>query len=181
MKNTVSNGHTRKHRYFSCSARKGKASWRMRQDHLQEEPARRKNQRCRAENIHPKAAVAGRLPGPEQPIMILPSSHSSAECGSRNEGGSERSSEGLESHDGHLPWPVCAFRLWMRKKHPAPGSSVEQEPSKTKNKHYNIFLLWRQIDTESDFRPIVSAAFFEYPQREAMIWQLKEEIFILRI
>ena len=134
MKNTVPDGHTRKHRYLSCSARKGKASWRMRQDHLQEEPDKRKNQRCRAENIHPKAAAAGRLPGSEQPIMVLPSSHSSAECGSRNEGGSERSSEGLESHDGHLPWPVCAFRLWMRKRHPAPGSSVEQEPYETKNK-----------------------------------------------
>lgn len=57
--------------------------------------------------------------------MILPSSHSPAGAGSRNEGGSERTSEGLEPHDGLKPGPVFVCCLWAHPA-PAPGSSVEQ-------------------------------------------------------
>ena len=57
--------------------------------------------------------------------MILPSSHSPAGAGTRNEGGSERASEGCESHDGLKPGPVCVCCLWAHPA-PAPGSSVKQ-------------------------------------------------------
>ena len=57
--------------------------------------------------------------------MILPSSHSPAGAGTRNEGGSERTSEGLEPHDGLKPGPVFVCCLWAHPA-PAPGSSVEQ-------------------------------------------------------
>ena len=83
LKNTVHDGHIRKHRYFSCSSPKGKASRRIREDHLQvvRVLVKRKESKVQSGN-YPSQSSLGRLPAmTEQPIMILPPSHSPARSG----------------------------------------------------------------------------------------------------